>query len=747
MNQSPSQAFRDEDDIDILAIISSLYANKLLIISCVVLFFVMANIYVNGKKPVYEANALIHIEAKESDNLGLSNILGNEKSDVATEIEIIKSRFVLGQVVDDQLLQAYAEPKRLPLARYFPAINDYLIENAIDAKDPSQLDRFLKRFNTIDAEIKLGHINLSKIDAPQHFTLTLSESDTFTVSDKEGNHLHSWPIKATQDINAPTTIQFEKIKAHIGAEFNFLILRRINAIRQLRNQLNITEKGRKTGILAITLRSADRDKVGGILGQILATYASQNKERLSEKAERSIQFLHDQIPLIKASLKIAEDEVSAYRAKTSNADMQIETETVLNKIVAIESRLNELDLKENEISERYKKSHPIYITLTKQRKSLLGEKEKINSQIEKLPLKQQKLLDLMRNVEVTSAIYLQLRNKIEELKVVRAGTVGNVRILDQAEVLPMPVSPRKMFTVLLAAVFGGVVGVMLALLRVWLNTGLTSPKEVEEKLKLPNYGVIPLSKGQRRIDKQTPNTESQPGMLAVLDTEDIALESIRSIRTSLHFAMMEAKNNIVVLTSAGPNAGKSFICTNLAALIAQSGQKVLLIDIYLRRGRIHKAMGRERFPGLSNLLSEGAEPEQVIHSNIMPNMDFIGAGELPPNPSELLMSQAFSGFLDQMSKRYDIVIIDTPPVLAVTDAALIGRQAGANLLVIRHGRNSLNEIRQVQSELNNMGVSLKGYIYNFHENKLSNRYAYGYNYRYDYRKNPKEGKLKWKTKK
>ena len=746
MNKSYPQHVRDEDEIDLLALLATFYANKLLIIGCILLFGAVAYLYVQGQRPVYEANALIHIEPRRSGGLGLDELTGifESESGVAAEIEIIKSRFVLGQVVDNQSLQAHAIPRHLPLGRYFPVINDYLIENATGDKEYSRFDGILTRFNKADAEIEIGSIDLSSIKAPRSLTLIRGPADVFTVWNEVGEHLYTGTIGITPDIGNSISMQVEKIETHIGAEFGLFISRRIDAIRQLRSRLKIIEKGKNTGILSISLESTDHYKADDILDEILETYANQNKKRLSQEAERSIDFLHNQVPRVKASLEAAEDEVSAYRAKSSRVGMQIETETVLNKIVAIEGRLNELKLKENEISGRYKKDHPIYVTLIKQRNSLLQEKERIDHQIEKLPLKQQELLGLMRNVEVNSAVYLQLRNKMEELKVVRAGTVGNVRILDQAEVLPEPVKPKKAPTVLLASIIGGFIGMVLTLLRVWLNAGLKNPKEIEEKVGLPNYGVIPFSRSQQKIDKDTLQAKNQPGMLVALDAKDTALESIRSIRTSLHFAMMEAKNNIVALTSSAPGVGKSFVSTNLAALIAQSGQKVLLIDMDMRRGHIHKTMCRERAPGLSNLLSEGIDSIQVVHKAIIPNMDFIGTGDIPPNPSELLMSKAYTDFIDQIRQYYDIVIADTPPALAVTDAALIGRQAGTNLLVVKHNKNSLREVQQTQQEFGNLDVTLKGYIYNFYEKEPNSRYAYNYNYYYyDYRNKYKKEVSKW----
>ncbi len=743
MNETSNSSAYQEDEIDLREIFSILFRHKWLILGCTLFSFFIAYIYVQGQKPVYEANALIQIEQKRARGLPvfgeLSGALGSD-SEVSTEIEILKSRFILGKVVDNQLLQVHVTPEYLPLAEYAPSWSDALIDQSMQPNEDFfgafglELDSYSKQ----GASITLGAIVLPIISSAINLTLKVTSPTTYDMFDETGHRLYSASVGVEPPIGQPVNITIQQINAHVGAEFTLSFTHRIHEINRLRSRLQIQEQGKNTGILSIVLEGENTQKTQNILNDIIQVYADQNVARLSEEAERSIQFLDKQIPLVQTELNAAEQAVNQYRLASSHIDLEMETETKLKRIVEIESRLNELQLKENEIRERYKTNHPVYANLLKRKDSLLKEKQQVDRQIEKLPVEQQELLSLMRNVEVANTVYLQLLNKMEELKITRAGTVGNVRILDDAQVIPNPVKPKKTRILMIATLLGAFFGIGMTILRTWLNAGLQNPVEIQEKLGLANYGVIPLSAQQGQIDKNALNSKDDAlAVLAVVGPTDPALEAIRSIRTSLHFAMLEAGSNLVMLTSPSPDGGKSFVSTNLAILIAQSGQQVLLVDMDLRRGAINKALRKPRYPGLSDFLGNGAAGDEslalsdIIHEKILPNLDFIATGTVPPNPSELIMSAGFTQFLDRIQPAYDIVIIDTPPVLAVTDASLIGHQVGTSLLVVRHKMNNLPQVQQAKNELERLEVPLKGYIYNFIESTAKDRYYYNY-YHYGY---------------
>ncbi|HAX8312344.1 TPA: polysaccharide biosynthesis tyrosine autokinase, partial [Escherichia coli] len=342
-----------------------------------------------------------------------------------------------------------------------------------------------------------------------------------------------------------------------------------------------------------------------------------------------------------------------------------------------------------------------------------------------------------RDVESGRAVYLQLLNRQQELNIAKSSAVGNVRIIDQAVTNPKPVKPQKIMIVLIGIVFGLFISMGLVLLRVFLRRGIESPEQLEEA-GVSVYASVPMSEWlMKNIDKNKRKKNESTILLTAENPADMAVEAIRSLRTTLHFAMLEAKNNVLMISGASPNAGKTFISTNLAATIASAGKKILFIDADLRNGYVHKMLGGEQVGyGLSDILSGQKDVNSVIKNSREGGFDYIGRGQVPPNPAELLMHTNFKKFIEWASKNYELVIIDTPPILAVTDAAIIGQYVGTVLLVARYEENTVKEITVSIRRFEQSGVAVKGCILNGVVKKASNYYGYGYHdYGYTYKNN------------
>ncbi|MFT5759932.1 MAG: tyrosine-protein kinase Etk/Wzc, partial [Alteromonadaceae bacterium] len=403
---------------------------------------------------------------------------------------------------------------------------------------------------------------------------------------------------------------------------------------------------------------------------------------------------------------------------------------------ALEAQLNELTFKESEVSQRFTKDHPAYKSLLDKRQVLFGEKERLNKQVQKLPKTQREVLRMTRDVEVNQQIYIQLLNKVQELSILKAGTVGNVRILDTAQAYNQAVKPKKSLIVVLATLLGGMLSVAVVLVRAALHKGVENPDEIEA-LGLPVYASIPMSDWQAEMDsklkqnKRKKKLELHETLLAESNPADLAIEALRGLRTSMHFAMMEAKNNVVMISGPAPGIGKSFVSVNFAAVIAKTGQKVLIVDGDMRKGYLQRHFNLDWDRGLSEMLSGKLETKDVIKTSGIENLDVITRGQIPPNPSELLMHPRFSDFVEWASSKYDLVIIDTPPVLAVTDPSIVGALAGTTLMVGRFGQNTVKEIEVARHRFEMAGIEVKGFILNAVEKKASASYGYGY-YNYSY---------------
>ncbi|RLZ41624.1 polysaccharide biosynthesis tyrosine autokinase, partial [Klebsiella pneumoniae] len=407
-----------------------------------------------------------------------------------------------------------------------------------------------------------------------------------------------------------------------------------------------------------------------------------------------------------------------------------------------DNQLNDLTFRESEISQLYTKEHPNYKALMEKRKTLQEEKAKLNKRVSVMPETQQEILRLSRDVESGRAVYMQLLNRQQELNIAKSSAIGNVRIIDNAVAQTKPVKPKKIVIILIGFIFGSVVAIGIVLLRVFLRRGIESPEQLEE-LGINVYASIPVSEAfannaVKKASWKNKNYDIKQAFLAVENPADLAIEAIRGLRTSLHFAMMESRNNILMISGASPNTGKTFVSTNLAAVIAQSGKKVLFIDTDMRKGYTHNLFNVENTKGLSDILSGKMTVERAIQPLSMAGFDFIARGAVPPNPAELLMHKNFDALLSWASQNYEIVVLDTPPILAVTDAAIIGNYVGTTLLVARFEQNTAKEIEVSVRRFEQSGVIVKGCILNGIIKKASSYYSYGYNhYGYTYTDNKK----------
>ncbi|MEL6114351.1 polysaccharide biosynthesis tyrosine autokinase [Photobacterium sp. SP02] len=714
VSQQVSVKQTDSDEIDLGKLFGILLDRRWTIIAITFAFAVAGIAYALLATPIYKADALLQVEEKSNGLSGLGEMgdLFSSESSSNTEIEIIRSRMILGKTVDKLNLTTLAEPAALPL-----------------------IGKGLNRLTG-----NKDSIAISRFDIPQGieepvYTLVVDDPDsgTYILFDSEEQKVLSGKVGELATSGEYQLFVSELISEQAGTEFSISKRSRLDTIQWIQQSLSVSERGKQTGILQLSFTGPDKAQNTAILNDISQNYFLQNVARNSAEAEKSLEFLRGHLPDVKVHLTKAEDELNQFRQANDSIDLGLEAKSTLDVMVTLESQLNELTFKESEISQRFTKEHPAYIALMDKRKTLLSEREKLNRQVQKLPKTQREVLRLTRDVEVNQQIYVQLLNKVQELNILKASTVGNVRILDVAQSYTSAIKPKKALIVVLATMLGGMLAVVLVLIRAAFHRGVENPDEIEA-IGLPVYASIPLSDWQSDMEKKQKTKRQltvEESLLAVANPADLSIEALRSLRTSLHFAMMEAKNNILMISGPSPGIGKSFVSSNMAAVIAKTGQRVLLIDADMRKGRLEKNMAVTHTPGLSSYLVDKAAIEEIIKQPGVDNLDFIGRGEVPPNPSELLMHPRFKKLLDWASDNYDIVVVDTPPILAVTDPAIVGAHAGTTLLVGRFGQNAVKEIEVTKQRFEQNGIEVKGFILNAVLRTASSHYSGGY-YNYSY---------------
>ncbi|HFD2973200.1 TPA: polysaccharide biosynthesis tyrosine autokinase [Klebsiella pneumoniae] len=706
---------KDADEIDLGRLIGEFIDHRKLIISVTSLFTLVALIYAIFATPIYQADALIQVEQKQANAIlsNLSQMLPDSQPQSAPEIALIRSRMILGKTVDDLNLQARVKQK------YFPLLG--------------------RGFARLSGD-KPGSLSISRLYIPENdndtpeIILTVKERNSFSIS--VGDFIINGKVGELLDERG-ISLKVDEISAKPGTEFSIVYVSRLKAITDLQDDIAVADQGKDTGMLTLSLTGDNPVLIERILNSISENYLAQNIARQAAQDAKSLEFLSKQLPEVRSDLDQAEDKLNQYRRKSDSVDLSLEAKAVLDQIVNVDNQLNELTFRESEISQLYTKEHPTYKALMEKRKTLQDEKSKLNKRVSAMPETQQEILRLSRDVESGRAVYMQLLNRQQELNIAKSSAIGNVRIIDNAVTQPKPIKPKKILIVLIGIILGVMTSAGVVLLRVILRRGIETPEQLEE-LGINVYASIPIAETFSKSVVQKKGwskkyAEEIQGFLAVDNPADLSIEAIRGLRTSLHFAMMEARNNVLMISGASPNAGKTFVSSNLAAVISQTGKKVLFIDTDMRKGYTHKLFNENNTNGLSDILSGKVEINRALKKVVSGDFDFISRGMAPPNPAELLMHRRFGELLNWASENYDIVVLDTPPILAVTDAAIIGNYVGTTLLVARFELNTAKEIEVSVKRFEQAGVTVKGCILNGVVKKASSYYGYGYShYGYSY---------------
>ena len=735
VNNSSSQD-EYEDEIDLGELLGTLIDGKWIIVLVVLaaLFLGAAKAYL--EKPVFSSDVLLQVNERSESLSGmeaLSDLMVTEIP-VMAEIELIKSRMILGKAIHNLDLDIVARPKYFPfvgeaIARIFQLRNkDKVISSPLFWRPQNAWGGEAIRVETFTVPMHLQDKELTLLAGRQgHFQL-MDDNEEVIVEGNVGEFIK----KKLNNKQESVAIFVSLLRSRPGTQFTIMQQSVNDTLEKLRNNLVISERGKKTGILELTLESYDPKYGMRILNEIANIYVQKNVEHKSAEAQKTLEFLDKQLPIHKKKWEDATNILNDYRNNKGSIDLAIETQHILDGIVEIKTQTTLLQQKRDELRKRFKKPHPNVIAVDKQINRLQKQMRSYDKMINALPETQQVILGLSQDVEVSSGLYTTLLNNAQTLRVTKAGTVGDIRIIDYAVLANKAIRPDKKLIFGAAFIIGLILGMIAVFIRKTLRHGMEDPDLIEKQLYVPVYAAVAHSKIQESLSKELTKPHKAdkkwPPILAVRYKEDPAIESLRSLRTTLHFSLLEAQNNIIMITGPSPGVGKTFISINLAILMAEAGKKVLLIDGDMRKGTLNKSLCVSRENGLSDVISNLITLQEAIRGIPRINIDFIPTGAIPPNPSELLLHDRFSALLEVLTTKYDLIIIDSPPILAVTDAAIIGKMVGATFMVVKAGAHPKRELKQSISKLSQSGVELKGIVFN-NMAKISSRYVYQYSYK------------------
>ena len=704
-NQGPK-----DDEIDLRQLWDVLSFNKYKIIASGSVGLLLAMVYLIVTSPVYEANALVQVEAdKQNQILGdMQSLLGGASTKSDAEINLARSRMVLGRTVENLKTDEVITYKTLPVIGLF-----------------SQPE--------VKASSALG-VNVFSVTPDYEneiFILTYHGGDKYTILVPEVKK------KAAIAIDGEVgklisyngiLLNVKNIKSASGQNFQLIKQSKLKAIEEIKNNLSIGDVGKDTGILAFNFVGTDKEKIQIVLNSVVRNYEHQDKEFGVLSAGRSLDFIEKQLPVIKASLRESEDKLNEFRHKNATLDLSLEAQSVMQNLTKIESELTSIDTKEAEVSELFTKDHPSYQALIEKKKVLQKAKDDLVKRVAAMPQLQQDVIRLTRDVEIEQQVYMQLLNKQQEFSIMKASNAGNVRIVDTAVTLEEPIKPKKPLILLLLTMGFAAIATLYFIIKSLFNRGVNGT-EAFDQIGVDVLASIPLSLVQKNKDGLFVKTNKKKNastdfLLAQNLPTDPAVEAIRALRTSVYFTLMDAKNNVLMVSGATSSVGKSFVSTNLAVVMAQSAKKVLLVDSDMRKGYIHEMLHQPIGSGLSDVLSGAMSFNEAIRTTEIEGLDFVSRGDVPVNPAELLMKANLETLLAEVSGRYDYVILDAPPIMAVTDAAILGQQAGTTIIVARYGLTTEQDIENCVVRFANSNVVVKGAILNGVEKSANNYYAY-----------------------
>jgi len=733
-NLSKSTTEKSSNDVDLLALVFVLLRGWKIVLFFALLGLIIGVLYSRYENPTYKSDALIQIDTTSQgvSALGsnISDLVSTDVSPAQTEALLIKSRMILKPVVD--------------LLHLDIRLND----PSVNALDKINSDRTHTQINTpegvalktADGQVQISQLNVSQAYLDKSFTLVRSGTDNnFTLSNgfddfkgqlNKANYFRGTDgiiqitVNDLPDNDHPITIAKQSLQ---------------NTTDAINSALTVTELSDKTGIIQLSLTGSDQQQITLILKQIVESYIDKNKSRGSEETTKTLSFMETQIPLLKQKLEASEATFNDFRERSGSIDISQESGLLVSENSQIDSQINELKLKKADLTTYYTEEHPLVLQINDQLKVLNNRKQAIKSDIAKLPETQREFLKLSADTNINSEIYLTMLKNYEQLKIVKAGQIGFARIIDMPISTYRTIAPKKQLIVVLSILSGILFGILLVFLKSMLKNTVKDPDRLEIKTGVPVIATIPRSSPLTRLAK---NKKAPNRLLAYIDHNSLSYEAIKSLRTHLIFGMPEQgksgqRAKVILISGESPGVGKTFIAANLSEVFAQLDQKVLIIDADMRMGELHKMFNIEQNVGLADYLSQKDNESttsqsitEYVHATGMDNIDFMPRGQHPKQPTTLLASKKFNDLMSQLSAHYDYIVVDSPPILAASDAIILSHYADKLLMVTRYNSSIERQLVYAINQMTKDHVRVDGIVMNDVQRGVMDKYSYHYSYAY-----------------
>ena len=694
----------------------------------------LAALYLISTTPVYQAAALIEVD--DTSPLDDNTVIDWTRPTIKEEANILRSRKVLQPVVDLYELRTEAHPKK------FKVLGDVTERVPALANWISGLE-FATSYAWNGEEVEISNLSVPRAWEDEALTLTSLGEGRYSLQ-RDGRSLID-SASVGENINldvgdaAPLTLVVTSLEAAAGIEFSVVRRSLESTISGVRASLATETSDAQSRMITVKYIGTDPENTTDITNQIIQEYQDIKLSNVLSDTVKEREIFESNLPKVESELRDAENRLAVFRRQSGSFNNSIQTSNILGQIDVLQRELTEQEIERDELKERYTDLHPSTKRLDKEIGIIQRKIGELRGKISAMPNNDRDMEQLEQDIDTKREAYNEVRSRLDKIRIKEGVTSGSVKIWDTAIVPERPVSPNKLLA-LVGATLGTLFLYMLYLtLRSALSTLISDQESLERASGLPVYMSIPKSNAQKRLaaaptvdprrllpgSTDGDNSKMLSNVLAVGKPDDYSVESMRGLRSMLEDVMDDAKNNILMITSPLPSMGKSFISLNLAVLLAQSGKRVLLIDADYQRGQLHKQFGLKMGPGLPEVVRGKSELKETVKTTQVENLyviprGFMGDGSGRETPGD----REFGRFMDVVAHRFDICVIDTPPVLSVSTAATLGKQAGSTLMVVKEGEIKEPQLAESLKRLSFSGIRVNGCILNGASAPTPRHYAY-----------------------
>ncbi|CAN7766567.1 polysaccharide biosynthesis tyrosine autokinase [Caballeronia sp. LjRoot29] len=722
----------------------SVVRHKRLFMTITGTFVVVGGLYILLATPQYRAEAMLRVESSSKPGASisaLSDVSGTMSATVSASDEsaVLTSR----SIVSDAIAQTGAQTS-VQTGSHFPLIGKFMASRHVNAQTLVPPFLGLSGYAWGGELLKPGVFTVPEASLGDKFRVVTGEAGQYTLYDKDGEALAQGRVGqlvsfsvSTPDGNAPGELRIDTLRARPGVEFTLRSQSAQTVYENVNKALKASVASQSSAlhdpsIMSLSYQADSPLAAQMLVNTIVKTYLKRDEQSRAEQAQLSLNFLRGRLPGLKADLESAENRLNDYRTKTSMVDMGQQGTALITRLSTLADTQTRLQLQLDEQKQKFRPDSPTYQAAASQLDQVNRQIQELSDTATKLPSIQREYVRLARDVAVSTQLYTSVLTNAQQLEVAAASTAPGVGVVDWAITPEKQAWPRNAI-VLLGSILGGLfVSAATVHLISLKRKELRTPEEIDYISHVPRLAVVAQSPAQLQHSSAARRRLGTPAkLLAANSPTDPGIEALRSLRSSMK-ALLEtgdlSAGKVILFTGPTQGVGKSFVSSNFAYLLAETHASVVLIDADMRQGRLRHLLKERSGAGLAEVLEGTARVEEAIVKLDQSNLSVLNAGlSVPANPSELLGRPAFQEMLAKLRETYDYVVIDSPPVLPVSDALSIASQdCDLVLLVSRADHTGARQLEETIRRLENVGARVGGHIFNgFLPGRYGERDEYG----------------------